>query len=118
MLPWLTTAIVTAAILALVLAGLYAWRDRLIDDWLLGILALVLLGTLAQAVIALVRVGDLGEERATFLAYALTLPLIPPAVTYLAIKEKTRWAMGTVAVGVFAVAVMTARLQQIWGLHA
>ncbi len=118
MLSWLTATIVTVALVALLLAGLYAWRDRLIDDWLLGVLALSLLGTLAQAVVALVRVGALAEERATFLAYALTLPFIPPAVAYLAIKEKSRWAMGTIAVGAFAVAVMTARLQQIWGMHA
>lgn len=118
MLSWLTTVIVTVALLALVLSGLYAWRDRLIDDWLLGAVALLLLGTLVQAVVAVVRVGSLAEERATFVAYALTLPFIPPAVAYLAIKEKSRWAMGTVAVGAFAVAVMTARLQQIWGMHA
>ena len=33
---------------------------------------------------------------------------------FLALKEKTRWAMGAVAVGAFAVAVMTIRCQQIW----
>ena len=118
MLSWLTATVVTVALLALLLSGLYAWRDRPLDDWLLGVLALSFLGTLVQAVVAVVRVGSLAEEKATFLAYAVTLPLIPPFVAFLAIKEKSRWAMGSVAVGAFAVAVMTARLQQIWGMHA
>ncbi len=118
MLSWLTTAIVVVALVALVLAGFYAWRDRPLDDWLLGILALALVGTLVQAVVAVARVGALADERATFLAYALTLPLIVPLVVLFALKEKSRWAMGSVAVGVFAIAVMTARLQQIWGMHA
>jgi hypothetical protein len=117
-LSWLTAAIVTVALLVLLLSGLYAWRNRPMDDWLLGILALCLVGTLVQAVVAVVRVASLADERATFLAYALTLPFIPPLVAFLAIKEKSRWAMGSIAVGAFAVAVMTARLQQIWGMHA
>jgi hypothetical protein len=39
-----------------------------------------------------------------------------PAAVFRALKEKTRWAMGVVAVGAFGIAVMTARLQQIWNL--
>jgi hypothetical protein len=37
---------------------------------------------------------------------------------FLAIKEKTRWAMGVIVAGAFAVGVMTGRLQQIWNLGA
>jgi len=40
----------------------------------------------------------------------------PPAAIFLALTEKTRWSMGVAAVAAFAVAVMTARLQQIWNL--
>lgn len=118
MLPALTWTVVGLSVAALVLAGLYAWRDRLIDDLLLGLLALTEAALLGQAVVVVTRVGQLAAEKGTFVAYALCLPLLPAGSGWLAIKEKSRWAMAAVAVGAFAVAVMTARLHQIWGLHA
>jgi hypothetical protein len=116
----LTVAVVAVAALLALAAGFYAWRDRLIDDRLLLLAAVLELGLLIQAVVVLASVGDVGgggAEKATYAAYGLTLPLIPPAVALLAIKEKTRWAMGVIVAGAFAVAVMTGRLQQIWDLH-
>jgi hypothetical protein len=116
----LTIAIYAASAALALMAGWYAWRDRLIDDRLLLVAGLLELGLLVQAVVVLVTVGDVGgggAEQATYAAYGLTLPFIPPAVAFLAIKEKTRWAMGVIAAGAFAVAVMTGRLQQIWDLH-
>ncbi len=119
LLPLTVALYVASAVLAL-MAGWYAWRDRLIDDRLLLVAALLELGLLVQAVVVLVSVGDVaggGAEKATYAAYGLTLPFVPPFVAFLAIKEKTRWAMGVVAAGAFAVAIMTGRLQQIWDLH-
>jgi len=116
----LTVAIYVASAALATLAGWYAWRDRLIDDRLLLVAAVLELGLIVQAVVVLVSVGDVGgggAEQATYAAYGLTLPFIPPAVAYLAIKEKTRWAMGVIAAGAFAAAIMTGRLQQIWDLH-
>ena len=116
----LTVAIYVASAALAILAGWYAWRDRLIDDRLLFVAAVLELGLIVQAVVVLVSVGDVGgggAEQATYAAYGLTLPFIPPAVAYLAIKEKTRWAMGVIAAGAFAAAIMTGRLQQIWDLH-
>ena len=78
------------------------------------------LGLLVQLVVASPTSGGspaAAPRQATFAAYAITLPFVPPAALFLALKEKTRWAMGVVAVGAFAVAVMTARLQQIWNLR-
>lgn len=116
----LTVAICAASLVLMLLSGVYAYRDHLINDLILGLAALVFLGTLAQVVIGLLRMSAIegSSEVATFAAYLLTLPLIPVITTYLAIKEKTKWAMGSIAVGAFAVLVMTARLQQIWNLHA
>lgn len=120
MLTWLTVAVLVAVA---VLAGFALWnlvRDRLIDDWMLLVSAVVEVGLVAQAVVAAARSGGVDDaaERATFLAYALTLPIIPPITAYIAIKEKTRWAMGVILAGAFAIAVMTGRLDQIWGAHA
>ena len=57
-------------------------------------------------------------EKATFVAYLVSLPVIPIGTALLTIKEKSRWAMGSMAVGAFAVAVMAVRLQQIWNTYA
>ena len=115
----LTVAVLVTAVACLLIAGWYAARSRLLDDRLLLPAAVLELGLLAQLVVCLVHLGRVpgdSAERATFAAYAITLPFVPPAAVFLALKEKTRWAMVVVAVGAFAAAVMTARLQQIWDL--
>ena len=117
----LTVAVSVVALILLALSGWYAARGRLLDDRLLLTGAVLELGLLVQLVVALVHVGQVtggGAERATFAAYAVTLPFVPPLALFTALKEKTRWAMVVVAVGAFGVAVMTARLQQIWNLGA
>jgi hypothetical protein len=116
----LTVVVLVAAVCLMGAAGWYAARSRVVDDRLLLVAAVVELGLLVQLVVCLVHLGRVpggGAEQATFAAYAITLPFVPPAALFLALKEKTRWAMGVVAVGAFAVAVMTARLQQIWNLR-
>ena len=115
----LTVVVCAASLLLMVLAGVHAYRDRLINDLVLGLAALVFLGTLVQVVIGLVRMSAIeeGSEIATFVAYLVTLPFVPVVTSFLAIKDKSRWAMGSIAVGAFAVLVMTARLQQIWNLN-
>ena len=120
MLTPLTQGLVAAAMLLAVVALVYALFDRLINDWLLGLAALVELGVVVQLVRGLVGIGDLdtGERKATFAAYLVTLPFVLALTVWGAIKDKTRWAMSAIAVGAFAVAVMTLRLQQIWDIHA
>jgi hypothetical protein len=115
----LTVVVLVTTVVLMAVAGWYAARTRVVDDRLLLVAAVLQLGLLVQLVVALVHVGDVvggGGEQATFVAYAVTLPFLPPAAVFLALKEKTRWAMVTVVVGAFAVGVMTARLQQIWNL--
>ncbi|PRY56101.1 hypothetical protein BCF74_12051 [Knoellia remsis] len=116
----LTQVLVAAAALLFVVALVYAAIDRLIDNFLLGLATLVELGVVAQLVRGLFGLGriDTGSDTATFAAYLLTLPFVLAITVWSAIKDKTRWAMVAVAVGAFAVVVMTLRLQQIWDLHA
>jgi hypothetical protein len=113
-------AVVALSTVLFVAAVYYAVRDKLIDDKLLAVAALVELGLLVQLVAGLVGLGEIGDstERATFAAYLVSLPVIPIGTVLLAIKEKSRWAMGSLAVGAFAVAVMTARCLQIWMTYA
>ena len=116
MLEPLTIAIIALSVLLLVVSVAYAARDRLIDDWLLAVVGLVEVGLLVTLVGGLSDLSHITvpAERATFVAYLVSLPVIPVGTAFLAIKEKSRWAMGAISVGAFAVAVMTARLLQIW----
>ena len=112
----LTTAVMVAVAALGLVALIYLALDRPVDDGLLLVAALVELGLLVLAVTTAVvhgRVTGTGEG-ATMLAYALTLPIIPPVVVFIALKEKTRWAMGVVIAGAFTVGVMTYRILQIW----
>ena len=112
MISALTWAIVALSTLLMIVAGVYALRDRLLDDLILGLAALIELGVIVQTIKGLIAMGAIGDgdERATFAAYLVTLVVVPIGTGFLALKEKTRWAMGAVAVGAFAVAVMTIRL--------
>lgn len=118
MLPALTYAVTGLSLVLMALAGWYAYRDRLIDDWLLGLAVLIELAILVQLIRGLTGLSHVSpdSEKATFAAYLITLPFIPFGTAFLAIKEKSRWAMAAIAVGAFAVAVMVIRLQQIWDL--
>ncbi|MGL4742880.1 MAG: hypothetical protein ACRCXL_00630 [Dermatophilaceae bacterium] len=111
-----TVAVIGSSAVLLLLASGYAARDRLVDDWLLGVAALVEIAVLAQLVSGLFGLSEIAEriDRATFLAYLVSLPFVPAGTAFIAIKEKSRWAMAAVAAGAFAVAVMTVRLHQIW----
>lgn len=116
MIAPLTYVVVGLSLILCLAAIWYAVRDRLIDDRLLVVAALLevaLLVLLVSGLLGLGRITD-SAERATFIAYLVSLPVIPPGTAFLAIKEKSRWAMGSIAVGAFAVGVMSARLLQIW----
>jgi hypothetical protein len=113
-------AVVALATGLFVLAVVYAVRDKLIDDVVLVLAAFVELGLVIMLVAGLFGLGQIGDatERLTFAAYLVSLPVIPIGTVLLAIKEKSRWAMGSLAVGAFAVAVMAARCLQIWMSYA
>ena len=113
----LSTAVVALSVGGLLLAVPYAVRGQLINDGVLAVLGVLEVLLVVQVVVGMLRLHDLSAEKATFAAYLLTLPFVPPFVALLAIKEKSRWAMVTIAVGVGAVAVMTVRLGQIWSQH-
>ena len=68
----------------------------------------------------LVQAGAIadGAERATFIAYLFTVLVVLPVTIYIAIKEKTQWAMAVVLGGALVVAILIARVQQIWSLNA
>jgi hypothetical protein len=111
----------TVYALSAVLAGLglhRLLRRRLIDDVVIITAALLEVALVVQLVVGLGKSGAVldGAERATFIAYLFTVLVVAPVAVFLAIKEKTQWAMGVVIAGVLVVAILVARLQQIWSL--
>ena len=119
MIEPLTYVVVALACVLFVGSVYYAVTDRLMDDRLLAVAVLVEIGLLVLLVLGLADLGHITDstEKATFAAYLVSLPLIPIGTSLLTIKEKSRWAMGSMAIGAFAVAVMAFRLQQIWNTY-
>ena len=111
--------VIAVSVAWLVLAAVYALRGRLINDLLLGVAAVTEIGLIILAILSVggFRAIDPGSEGATFLAYALSLPVVPIFASLLAIREKSRWAMGVMVVAAFTVAVMTSRIAQIWNRY-
>ena len=115
----LTYVVVALATVLFVGSVYYAITDRLMDDRLLAVAGLLEVGLLVLLVLGLVDLDHITDttEKATFAAYLVSLPVIPIGTSLLTIKEKSRWAMGSMAIGAFAVAVMAFRLQQIWNTY-
>ncbi|WP_347350394.1 hypothetical protein [Intrasporangium sp.] len=115
----LTVAILIACAVLFLLAAHHLWRDRVVDDPIMVVSGLVELALLAQLVVGVTRSGSIqdGSERATYLAYLLTVLVVLPVAIFIAIKERSRWAMGVVLGAAVVVAILVARILQIWQLN-
>jgi hypothetical protein len=78
-----------------------------------GLLELLLVGQAVAATVALVG-GHRPAELATFLAYLVSVVLLPVAGLLWARTEPTRWAGTVLGVAGLAVAVMVWRLVDLW----
>lgn len=119
MLQPLTVALLVASGLLGVLAVHHLVRHRLVDDPLIIVGAIIELALVVQLVVGLSRASAIadGGERATFIAYLFTVLVIVPVTLLISIKEKTQWAMAVVAGGALVIAILVARLQQVWSLN-
>jgi hypothetical protein len=72
---------------------------------------------LVQVLVAVVQVarGERPAEPATFVGYALTSLLVPPAGAVWALSDKSKWGTGAAGVAVLVLAVLTVRMLQVWG---
>jgi crotonobetainyl-CoA:carnitine CoA-transferase CaiB-like acyl-CoA transferase len=70
-----------------------------------------------QVVVAIVQAirGERPHEVATFVGYALTSVLVPPIGALWALTDKSRWGTGAAGVAALVLAVLTLRMQQVWG---
>jgi flavin reductase (DIM6/NTAB) family NADH-FMN oxidoreductase RutF len=117
--PLTVVLLVASGVLAL-LAAHHLLRGRLVDDPLILVGAAIEVALVVQLVVGLTKASaiDDGAGRATFIAYLFTVLVVIPATIVIAVKEKTQWAMAVVLGGAFVVAILVARLQQVWTLHA
>jgi hypothetical protein len=117
--PLTVSLLVACGVLGL-LAAHHLIRNRLIDDPVVLGAAAIEIALLVQLVVGLARSGAIGNgsERATFIAYLFTVLVVLPVTVWIAIKEKTQWAMGVVLGGAVVVAILVVRLQQVWSLNA
>jgi hypothetical protein len=118
MLTPLTVAVAVAALLLAAWCGFEALRDRSVKDWHYIGIGVVLLLTLVQTVIAVVRLAQGerpdGGSTAVFVSYLVAVPLCLPVVAIVALGERSRWGSATVAAGAVVLAVLQLRLADVW----
>lgn len=120
MLLPLTVAVLAGCAVLLLVAAHHLWRDRVIDDPIIILSALIEVALIVQLVVGVGQAGSIhdGAERATFIAYLVTVLVVLPVTVFITIKERSRWAMGVMLGGAVVVAILVARILQIWQLNA
>ncbi|MBW9205018.1 hypothetical protein KV102_01925 [Mumia sp. zg.B53] len=117
---WFAWFVALAAVAVAGYAAFLLVRDRPVDNPLFYAAAALEVLVVVQTVAGCVALANTGRdvEGVTFVGYLLTCVLIPPAAVIWGVAEKTRWGTGVVVVGMLTVAVLVARLVQIWNGHA
>lgn len=117
----LTPLTVTLAVAALALAGWCghaAYRDQPTKDWHfigMAVVTLLALIQLAGGVVRLIAGGEPAGGTAVFVAYLLGALCCVPVVGVISLSERTRWGSLSVVAGAVVLAVLEARLHDIWG---
>jgi hypothetical protein len=114
----LTVAVAVTALLLAAWCGYAAFRDGPVKDWHYFGMAGVLLLTLVQLAIGVVRLADgerpAGGGTAIFVSYLVSVPLCLPVVGIVSLSERTRWGSATVAAGAVVLAALQLRLADVW----
>jgi hypothetical protein len=122
---------VVATTLTFLALGAAAWaavlmiagKPVLVDRWhglvALGLVALLELGLLGQAVGGIVAMitTDRELDGFSFAGYLVGPVLVVPLAAFWALAERTRWGPGVLVIGCLAVPVMILRLRQVWEAH-
>lgn len=115
----LATAVIVAGLVLAAGTALLALLNRRIGRAVLAAVAVVELVVLAQLVAAVVLLLT-GHRPASsvveFVGYQLAALLVLPAGVAWSVSDRSRWAVGVLTVAALAVAVMTVRMNQLWGL--
>lgn len=95
-------------------------RDRAPGDVVVGLLAIVELGLVAQLVLGIIRVAGPhpGVSVPTYVGYLIGSLLILPVATLWSLSERSRGGTAVLLVGVLLVPFLFLRLAEVWGSHA
>lgn len=117
MLAPLSYLLIAGCLAGAVRTVVLAARDRRADNALLVLLAVTEVLALVQLVVAVVLVagGERPGSTATFLGYAVGAIVLLPAGVFWSQAERSRSSTLVIAVAAVALAVMTARMLQLWG---
>ncbi|MFL6141909.1 MAG: hypothetical protein ACJ72N_08610 [Labedaea sp.] len=113
----LETALTVVALACAVWGLVLVILDRAPNRPLLGVLLLLELGLLVQAVIGVVAlVGtDRQVSAVTFVGYLVGSLVVLPLAVFWAMAERTRWGTTVLIVACLVVPVMIVRMDQVWG---
>lgn len=117
----LTYVALAAAAWALVL--MIANRPMLVTKWfgfwLLGLVALLELGLIAQLVGGVINLAGAEHDvdKLSFIGYLAGTVIIVPLATVWSMAERSRWGPGVLLFGCLVIPVMIVRLRQIWDGH-
>jgi hypothetical protein len=113
----LSGAVIGACLIGALWAAVLAGIDRQIGNGVLVALAIAEVLVFVQLVVAVVEVisGKHPDSTVTFLAYAVGELVIMPIGLFWSLAEKSRSSTLVITVAGVAVAVMTARMFQMWG---
>jgi hypothetical protein len=86
---------------------------------LAGLLALLEIGSLVQAIIGIVQLAGTDREvnGVTFVGYLVAPVIILPVAFVWGAADRSRWSGGVVLVACLSVPVMILRMQQLWAGH-
>jgi hypothetical protein len=112
----LAGVLIAASLVGAIWTIVLATRDRRVGNRLLIELLVIELLVLVQLVVAVVEVvaGNRPDSTVTFLAYAVAEIVILPVGVFWSQAEKSRSSTLVITIACVAVAVMTARMLQMW----
>ena len=116
MISVLATALILAALVVAAWSLGLVILNRPVNDVTLGLLALLELALLAQAVLGIVNLAgtDRDVSGVTFVGYLIGSLVILPLATFWSLAERTRWGTAVLIIGCLVIPVTIARLNQIW----
>jgi hypothetical protein len=118
MITWLTIAVIVITVLGALGGVVSTIAGRPPGNLQFWWSFLAEFAVLAQTVVGFVSIarGHGPQETATGIAYLLAMVLLLPAAIWWALTDRSRFSGLVMAIAGFAVAAMSLRLLQIWGV--
>lgn len=117
MLDWFTAIQLSIAFGAATILAILSFARRkpsLVSLSILASVELLLLVQLAMSIVLVSGGARAKTDTVEFFGYLVVALIVPPAAAFWALAERNRWSTMVLAVSAFTVAIMVARMSQIW----